>query len=176
MGNGCNHVELGTPVQFEMEVTLKTCTSETFTVHPVGIQEEMIIEIEPICNCPCSVDIPEKDACGSPDCNFAGHSICGVCHCCGTAFGTKCQCPYGTLEDQQDPEFKCRPTFKNGTITREGPVCSDRGRCECGECLCNDPRPGVSITGKFCQTVRIISISQSGNSATIGCKALDISL
>ena len=47
-------MELGTEVEFEMRVTLKKCLPETFQVYPVGINERMTVEIEPICNCECS--------------------------------------------------------------------------------------------------------------------------
>ena len=39
-GNACLNVELGNPVEFEMEVTLKSCKEEIIKVKPVGMNEE----------------------------------------------------------------------------------------------------------------------------------------
>ena len=63
------------------------------------------------------------------------------------------RCPKGTPEEKEDPDLKCRPTLTNKNGTRLGPVCFGRGHCDCGNCVCDSPRPGVDITGKFCQTV-----------------------
>jgi hypothetical protein len=30
--------------------------SETFTVSPIGLNEQMVVEVEPLCQCPCSGD------------------------------------------------------------------------------------------------------------------------
>ena len=149
-----SNVELGTSIHMQMKVTLKSCRSETFTVYPVGIDEEMLVEIDPLCTCDCADQIAQEEICQSPECNFAGHLVCGVCQCCGNAFGTNCQCADGTPEQQEDPDFSCRPTVTNGTSSRFGPVCFGRGECDCGTCICDTPRLGVNITGKFCQTVR----------------------
>ena len=61
-GNACLNVELGNPVEFEMEVTLKSCKEEIIKVKPVGMNEELIIEVEPLCTCPCSTqDVVQDD-------------------------------------------------------------------------------------------------------------------
>ena len=44
-GTGCSEVELGTPVSFELEVTLKKCQKEQIILTPVGIQEKLVIDI-----------------------------------------------------------------------------------------------------------------------------------
>ena len=76
----------------DMKIKLKSCQPEIFAVSPEGINEEMIIEIEPICECDCAINmIPKEEKCGSPECNFSGHLICGVCQCCGQAFGEDCR-------------------------------------------------------------------------------------
>ncbi len=51
--------------------------------------------------------------------------------------------------DKTDPDKTCR---QNGTA--EGaPVCSGRGECVCGVCVCDQQREGVLLTGQFCETV-----------------------
>ena len=80
------------------------------------------------------------------------------------------RCSNGTQEEKEDPDIKCRPTLVNGNMTRLGRVCFGRGHCDCGECVCDSPRPGVIITGKFCQTVKkivlLLHIRQIMSSAT----------
>ena len=60
-GNACLNVELGNPVEFEMEVTLKSCKEEIIKVKPVGMNEELTIEVEPLCTCPCTQDVVQDD-------------------------------------------------------------------------------------------------------------------
>jgi integrin beta 1 len=155
--NGCSKVELGTAVKFELKVTLKSCSKETFIISPIGLNQEMLVEIEPLCECPCAAivgNVPQLE-CGSPECNYEGHLICGICQCCGNTYGNKCQCQNGSLENQRDPDFNCRPTLNNGTISRSGPLCYGRGDCVCDQCVCDEQREGVEVTGQFCQTVSV---------------------
>ena len=152
--NGCNNVELGTVVNIDLKIKLKSCQSERFSVYPVGINEDVVIDIEPICECDCAIQSENpEESCGSPECNGHGHLVCGECQCCDSYFGTDCGCPGGSDQDQDDPNFSCRPTITNGTVSRLGPVCFGRGICECGQCICDTPWPGVNITGKYCNTV-----------------------
>ena len=88
--NGCSNVELGTPVQMDMKIKLKSCKPEIFTVSPEGISEEMVIEIEPLCECDCAIE-SISNKCGSPECSESGHLVCGVCHCCGDSYGPDCR-------------------------------------------------------------------------------------
>jgi len=37
-------------------IQIQDCVAETFGVSPVGLNEQMMVEIEPICECPCSSD------------------------------------------------------------------------------------------------------------------------
>lgn len=146
---GCHDVELGTEVEFEMKVTLNKCESETFQVYPVGINERMTVEIEPICNCECSNE--DINICGSPECQGKGTLVCGTCQCCGDAWGLNCECANGTPEDQDDPLAKCRPIIPVGNTTRVGSVCMGHGECQCGQCIC-EQRPEGNYTGEFCGT------------------------
>ena len=68
MENGCLDVELGTPVEFEMTVKLKECEADVFEVSPIGLNEAIAVEVEPLCDCPCSRDEPEV-TCNNPICN-----------------------------------------------------------------------------------------------------------
>lgn len=149
---GCSNVELGTFVEFEMSVTLNKCVAENFSVSPVALNEQMVVEIVPICDCLCAKE-PIVKKCRNDLCSGNGHPVCGVCQCCNGTYGAKCQCSGGTELDRRDPQANCRPPIRNGTIIRQGPLCYGRGECQCGKCICDSPRPGVFVTGKFCETI-----------------------
>ena len=74
----------------DMKIKLKSCKPEIFTVSPEGISEEMVIEIEPLCECDCAIE-SISNKCGSPECSESGHLVCGVCHCCGDSYGPDCR-------------------------------------------------------------------------------------
>lgn len=153
-GPECKNVELGTPVEFTLHVKLKECVPETFSVSPVGISGEMVVEVEPICECPCKLD-PVMDHLHCNDslaCSGNGHLMCGECQCCGNYFGPDCSCSVlGTGVDPDDLEASCRrPDLTNSNAA----VCSGRGICECGICSCKKFRPGLIVSGKYCQEVR----------------------
>lgn len=38
------------------------CVSETFAVSPIGLNAHMMVEIEPICDCPCSKEEEIEDS------------------------------------------------------------------------------------------------------------------
>jgi len=50
----CEDVELGKAVDMTLSVTLQKCISETFVVYPIGLSEQLVVEVEPICSCECS--------------------------------------------------------------------------------------------------------------------------
>ena len=53
-GAECLNVKLGTSVKFTLHAKLKSCRPETFVVTPVGIKDKMVVEVEPLCECPCA--------------------------------------------------------------------------------------------------------------------------
>ncbi len=60
-GSECKNVELGTPVSFTLHVTLKECKRETFVVTPVGMKDQMVVEVVPMCECPCKAQDDSGD-------------------------------------------------------------------------------------------------------------------
>ena len=70
----------------------------------------MIVEVEPICDCPCENEFDDFDLednssiltisttqtpkCKDADqlCNNNGKMVCGECRCCGDLFGPNCTC------------------------------------------------------------------------------------
>ncbi len=155
--NGCSQVELGQVTPIDVKVNLKSCQRETFVIYPVGIQEQLIVEIEPLCECECSIEAESSTSCDSVECNGHGRLVCGECQCCQDFFGHDCRCENGQEADQYDPDARCRPTITNGTVSRLGAVCSGQGVCDCGQCICHAHTPGVNITGEFCNTVIVFA-------------------
>ena len=53
----CLKVELGTSVEFAAEVRARRCLEEgagfNFTISPVGIRQELVVEVDTICDCDC---------------------------------------------------------------------------------------------------------------------------
>ena len=75
-GEECHNIELGTPVDFNLTVTLKECVPDTIVVTPVGLKDQLIVEVEPICSCPChDEEIPEEKVCNSALCNMQGNGF-----------------------------------------------------------------------------------------------------
>ena len=149
-GNECKNVTLGTAKEFELHLRLTGCRGETFEVSPVGINDRMIVEVEPICECPC-LDEP-RPAVLSPECSSHGWLSCGVCQCDVGFFGPRCNCSVVENDSEVDPgdlEASCKPA--NSSIFT--PVCSGRGECVCGRCECDDLREGIEVSGEFCDNV-----------------------
>jgi len=40
----------------ELIILYQDCVSETFAVSPIGLNEQMVVEVEPVCDCPCAGD------------------------------------------------------------------------------------------------------------------------
>ena len=60
-GSECLNVKLGTSVKFTLHAKLKSCRPETFVVTPVGIKDQMVVEVEPLCECPCAEEGDGED-------------------------------------------------------------------------------------------------------------------
>lgn len=62
----------------------------------------------------------------------------------------RCQCNLQEYSSSKDLDNQCREPIKNGNETAETKltttVCSDRGECLCGECVCN-----IKYEGKYCE-------------------------
>ncbi|CAB4066717.1 ITGB1 [Lepeophtheirus salmonis] len=153
LGNGreeCLGMELGTSVKFRMSVKPVGCVPETFDVSPVGLDDRLIVEVEPLCECSCAAAAAATYSpvmsCGSSDlCSGRGRLICGECSCCPGYFGLRCECE-GTLDMKS---MSCRP-FNTSILV---PPCTGRGDCVCGTCECKVSRPGVVFSGSYCEVV-----------------------
>ncbi|KAJ8282574.1 hypothetical protein COCON_G00050930 [Conger conger] len=119
--------------KFSLNVTVSSdsCLEpQSLQFQLLGSQDRLSVELKSACRCQCA---------DASSCGYAGKLRCGVCSCDPGRFGTTCECS----ADQSDAP--CR----NG----EGsPVCSGRGSCECGQCICQTRSdPTELIAGQFCE-------------------------
>ena len=91
-------MQLGTPVEFTANITLKTCEPQTgwrlvtascilvsddsVEISPVGMEDALVIEIEPVCACACAEEGSEGFEFTSEHCDYHGteHSQCHEPH------------------------------------------------------------------------------------------------
>lgn len=81
-------------------------------------------------NLPLQEAIPNATACTNQ-----GTWLCGACDCNEGFQGHKCHCKEGGINNQNIDEDKCiNPKAPNATKV----VCSGQGKCDCGQCKCNE--------------------------------------
>ncbi|XP_036612610.1 integrin beta-4 isoform X1 [Trichosurus vulpecula] len=92
------------------------------------------IDASIICDvCPCELQKEPLSA----KCSFNGNFTCGHCMCKEGWSGKACNCSTGSQSDT-------KPCIRDG----EDKVCSGRGECQCGRCVCyGDGR----YDGQFCE-------------------------
>ena len=103
-----------------------------------------MIEVEAICGCDCNIEGSAGNDYTSEHCDYHGNLICGECQCFDRPdsgdryWGPHCECSGNRTE------AACRP----GT---DQPLCSGRGECQCGHCVCQEGEGDIQIYGEFCQ-------------------------
>ncbi|KAL3832478.1 hypothetical protein ACJMK2_024118 [Sinanodonta woodiana] len=139
----CGGLEKGKSVDFEISAKLRKCPDKndnlkTFFLKPAGIQEKLRIDVEYICSCNCE-DINDGTQCT----NDNGTLRCGVCNCLEGRVGDLCQCATDTSVGQKTTNLDELCKNKNETGDK---ICSSNGKCQCGECVCNN-----GFQGRYCQ-------------------------
>lgn len=111
---------------------------QSFTIKPVGFKDSLTVQVTFDCDCACQAFAQPF----SPRCNNGNGTFeCGVCRCDPGWLGSMCQCSEEDYRPSQQEE--CSP--------KEGqPICSQRGECLCGQCVCHSSDFG-KITGKYCE-------------------------
>lgn len=73
-------------------------SKKIYSIHPEALEQNLIIELDIRCECPCSSENDTKV--NSIVCNNGGNLVCGICECFEGKFGSECQCdnPYGISE------------------------------------------------------------------------------
>ncbi|KAI4900777.1 hypothetical protein NFI96_017573 [Prochilodus magdalenae] len=133
----CRNVTFDQQLNFTVSVSSSVCFSsvQSFTIKPQGLNEELTVTVETICDCDCS-DTERLSA----DCHRNGTYTCGICSCDEGYIGQMCEC-----EKQQNADsilsMNALCTPHNSTQT-----CSGHGSCLCGHCICRG-----HYRGHFCQ-------------------------
>lgn len=132
---------LSIQVSFSIEAKVRGCPQEkeqSFTIKPVGFKDSLTIQVTFDCDCACQASAQTF----SPRCNNGNGTFeCGVCRCDQGWLGSMCECSEEDYRPFQQEE--CSP--------KEGqPICSQRGECLCGQCICHSSDFG-KITGKYCE-------------------------
>ncbi|XP_029179548.2 integrin beta-1 [Acropora millepora] len=141
----CSNVKLGQKVSFDVSVKLEGCPTKdadkakSFVVRVPGFGS-VELELNYICQCDC--EQADRKEYNSSACNKLGALTCGLCACNEGRFGKFCQCDTPFSKTEQD---KC----KSSNSTDE-PLCSGRGECACGECVCRVEQ-GQRFYGKLCE-------------------------
>lgn len=146
--NYCNDLKMGQEVEFYINITLNEFPSDgnysrTIRIEDPALSEYLELDIEIQEPCPCDEkelgDETERAMCWEN-----GVFNCGMCKCDEGWGGAFCNCNLGTSNSTTAIEDECRQPFKS--TPHLGPICSDRGECDCGVCYCY---PGYD--GKYCE-------------------------
>uniref|UniRef100_A0AAR2KPP2 Integrin beta n=1 Tax=Pygocentrus nattereri TaxID=42514 RepID=A0AAR2KPP2_PYGNA len=136
----CSGLKRGDTVSFSVEARARGCPKQkrkTFTIKPVGFKDALQITVNFECECKCQAQSePNSSACHHGN----GTYECGICLCHPGRLGPKCECAEGDYSSSDQ-----------GTCS--GPnkvVCSGRGDCVCGQCVCHNNDFG-KVWGKRCE-------------------------
>uniref|UniRef100_A0A8C1Z308 Integrin beta n=1 Tax=Cyprinus carpio TaxID=7962 RepID=A0A8C1Z308_CYPCA len=136
----CSGLKRGDTVSFSVEVQARGCPKEkrkTFTIKPVGFKDTLQITVKFECECKCQAKA-EPD---SPVCHHGnGTYECGICLCNPGRLGPRCECAEGDYS----------PTKQDACTGPDKVVCSGRGDCVCGQCVCHNNDFG-KVWGKRCE-------------------------
>ncbi|KAM7301151.1 putative integrin beta-3 [Ixodes scapularis] len=137
--NACGGIRVGDEVEFQVSVELVNCpadaSSHVFRISPVGVNEYVEVQVEPICSCDC--EAPQRTETNSSRCNGRGSSACGVCSCDPNFYGKQCEC--------LDTELQLHKALCQASNSSTE-LCSNRGDCVCGECQCYNPQVEFQVS------------------------------
>lgn len=128
-------------VSFSIEAKVRGCPREpqkSFTIKPVGFKDSLTVVVDFNCDCSCE----SQAEANSSSCSRGNGTLeCGVCRCNPGRLGSHCECS----EEEYNPsqQDNCSPR-------RDQPLCSQRGECICGQCVCHSSDFG-KVTGKYCE-------------------------
>nr|XP_020653684.1 integrin beta-3 [Pogona vitticeps] len=137
----CVGLKIGDTVSFSIEAKARGCPQEqqkSFTIKPVGFEDSLTVLVNFDCDCRCQQY-------AQPDSNLCSHGNgtfeCGMCRCHPGRLGSHCECS----EEEYSPsqQDNCSPS---GGLS----LCSQRGECICGQCVCYSSDFG-KISGKYCE-------------------------
>lgn len=136
----CSGLKRGDTVSFTVEARARGCPKQkrkTFTIKPVGFKDTLQITVNFECECKCQAKA-EPD---SPVCHHGnGTYECGICLCNPGRLGPRCECAEGDYS----------PTKQDACSGPDKVICSGRGDCVCGQCVCHNNDFG-KVWGKRCE-------------------------
>lgn len=95
--NGCGNVHVGEIVDFTATIQARECSAtgqnkRIISIKPEALIESLIVELDILCDCPCSSPQDRSYQANSKECSNSGDLQCGVCKCASGRFGRNCQC------------------------------------------------------------------------------------
>ncbi|KAM9839732.1 integrin beta-1-like [Aulostomus maculatus] len=146
-GRSCSNISIGDEVSFTVSITAPPCvtppqSSSSVVVKPQGYSDEVEILLSPVCDCSCQKDLHLH----GPSCSHGNGTLeCGECRCKEGRAGRWCECDQAESGEGVD-SYLCR---RENTSD----VCSGRGECVCGRCVCqkSSKKPSHSYYGRFCE-------------------------
>lgn len=133
-------------VSFSVEARARGCPKQkkkSFIIKPVGFKDSLHITVTFECDCKCQAKA-EPD---SPKCNLGnGTYECGICLCHSGRLGPHCEC----AEGDYNPTDQDRCSGPAGSDGPQSAICSGRGDCVCGQCVCHNSDFG-KVWGKLCE-------------------------
>uniref|UniRef100_A0A669FA26 Integrin beta n=1 Tax=Oreochromis niloticus TaxID=8128 RepID=A0A669FA26_ORENI len=142
----CSGLKIGDTVSFSVEARARGCPSKkkkTFIIKPVGFKDALSITVTFECDCKCQA----KAQPDSPKCsNGNGTFECGMCLCHQGRLGPHCEC----AEGDYNPMAQDRCSGPAGSGGPQSAICSGRGDCVCGQCVCHSSDFG-KVWGKLCE-------------------------
>uniref|UniRef100_A0A8C6LG78 Integrin beta n=1 Tax=Nothobranchius furzeri TaxID=105023 RepID=A0A8C6LG78_NOTFU len=133
-------------VSFSVEARARGCPKQkkkTFVIKPVGFKDSLSITVTFECDCKCQT----KTQLNSPKCSHGnGTYECGICLCHPDRLGPYCEC----AEGDYNPTEQDRCSGPAGAGGSQSAICSGRGDCVCGQCVCHSSDFG-KVWGKLCE-------------------------
>ncbi|KFW88467.1 Integrin beta-3, partial [Phalacrocorax carbo] len=137
----CVGLKIGDTVSFSIEAKVRGCPQErqkSFTIKPVGFKDSLTVLVNFDCDCSCE----SQAEANSSSCSQGNGTLeCGVCRCYPGRLGSHCECS----EEEYNPSQQDNCSPQPGQ-----PLCSQRGECICGQCVCHSSDFG-KVTGKYCE-------------------------
>lgn len=136
----CSNIKPGETVVFNVTVELPACVSglRHFSLKPVGLQDSLEVEVEPLCSCDCRQPLNSTTTSSTECTEGQGSFRCGVCVCQPGFLGAQCECSEESA------------LLSNCQESAESALCSGQGQCYCGQCVCHASSFG-RIYGRYCQ-------------------------
>uniref|UniRef100_A0A674AEB0 Integrin beta n=1 Tax=Salmo trutta TaxID=8032 RepID=A0A674AEB0_SALTR len=147
----CSGLKIGDTVSFSVEARARGCPKDkrkTFVIKPVGFKDSLTVTITFECECKCQARAEPL----SPVCNNGnGTYECGICLCHPGRLGPRCECAEGDYSTTEQDRCSVPSTVGIGGAGGPGAaVCTGRGDCVCGQCVCHSSDFG-KVWGKLCE-------------------------